>query len=124
LNIEESLPSDFCKSGDFDKSRDFFRSGDFDKSRDFVTCSLIAEGILNGNQDLDQVVFTSVKSRIFNIIQRFISGNVLLCPQFFSLEETLFFVQLSCMTLSWTISSALTSFVDNVMDILEDNFVD
>jgi hypothetical protein len=72
LNIEESLPSDFCKSrdfdesgdfvrsGDFDKSRDFVRSGDFDKSRDFVTCSLIAEGILNGNQDLDQVVFTSV----------------------------------------------------------------
>ena len=67
MNIEESLPSDFCKSGDFDKSRDFVRSGDFDKSRDFVTCSLIAEGILNGNQDLDQVVFTSVKSRIFNI---------------------------------------------------------
>ena len=72
MNIEESLSSDFCKlrdfdksrdfvrSGDFDKSRDFDKSGDFDKSRDFVTCSLIAEGILNGNQDLDQVVFTSV----------------------------------------------------------------
>ena len=73
---------------------------------------MIAEGILNGNQDLDQVVFTSVKSRIFNIIQRFISGNVLLWPQFFSLEETLLFDQLSCMTLSWTISGTLMRFVD------------
>ena len=79
MNIEESLPSDSDKSGDFDIS------GDFDKSRDFVTCSFIAEGILNGNQDLDdQVVFTSVK----NINQRLISGNVLLWHQFFSLHET------------------------------------
>ena len=77
MNIEESLPSDSDKSGDFDIS------GDFDKSRDFVTCSFIAEGILNGNQDLDdQVVFTSVKKYIqykseVDIRQRFALASVL-----------------------------------------------